>query len=292
MILVTGAKGSVGSVMAKYLAEQGENVVATDIIPGEVAGCIFEVCDLSKEEEVNALFAKYDFTAIVHLAAILYTVSNNEPDKGFKTNILGSYNLLKANQDKKAKFIYGSSIDIYGSVTGSKEEPVAEVTIPDPNNFYAISKMAPERMGDAMGETFGFTFITARIPVMLGEGQASPNSMWRERVFTSVKDGEHIDFANKEQYPAVPVSHVDDTVKSIYTLIQRDAKYSLYNLPCETMTMLELANAVHEANDKVTFRFGTKDKPNICPEYVDCSRFIQEFDYKLVPMAEQIKAQK
>lgn len=291
MILITGGNGSIGSELIKMFLKEGKQVVSVGRKAREVEGYIYEACDLGVSENVEALFKKYDFDLIIHLAAMLNTASNTNPAEAFEANILGTYHLLKMNIEKKAKFIYGSSINAYGLIPTDQDHWANEATPSVPNDFYSITKCTCERIGAYFAKTYGFEFVAARIPVIVGPGQGSKNSMWREQVFTSVQDSQPINMTFGQDTPPVPIAHVNDTVKPIYILCKENPKESLYNLPCEVTTMRALADAIHAVNPDVQINFGTKRPPS-SPDYVDCSRFMNEFNYKLIPLSEQIKAYK
>lgn len=291
MILITGGNGSIGSELIKMFLAEGKEVVSVGRKAREVEGYIYEACDLGVAENVENLFKKYDFDLIIHLAAMLNTASNTYPAEAFEANVLGTYHLLKMNIEKKAKFIYGSSINAYGYIPTDEDNWADESTASVPNDFYSITKCTCERMGAYFAKTYGFEFVAARIPIIVGPGQASPTSLWREKVFTSVRDGEPVDFLFGKDTPPSPIAHVQDTVKPIYILCNQKAQSNLYNLPCEVTTMGVLADAIHSVNPDVKVSFGTRRPPS-SPDYVCCKKFLEEFDYKLVPLADQIKAYK
>src|SRR5206468_681991 len=124
-ILITGANGEMGHGLIAALAEQAQvRIVALDLHAADesvrsrclrtVAG---DIADLSLLENLSAT---YDFDAIYHLAALLSTKSERQPRLANRVNVDGTLNLLELGvtqarqQDRAIKFVYPSSIAVYG----------------------------------------------------------------------------------------------------------------------------------------------------------------------------------
>ena len=77
------------------------------------------------------------FDTIIHLAAVLNTRSRQQPDEALHVNIGGSLTLLQlAAQFKVQKFIFGSSISVYGAKPFAEYGEVSEDEPAAPNTSY------------------------------------------------------------------------------------------------------------------------------------------------------------
>ena len=165
--LITGISGEVGTGLIKKLHSQNYKVVAADIKAPvkEVSKFIdkFYTCDISDKENVEKIFAEQKFDIIFHLASILSTGGEKNPELAAKVNIEGTLNLLEAatNQslkNKKAiKFIFPSSIAAYGMPSEevkAKSEKVKEQDFLNPITIYGISKLACENLGNYFSKNY------------------------------------------------------------------------------------------------------------------------------------------
>ncbi len=72
---------------------------------------------------LGRLVAEYEIRVIFHLASILSTKAEYNPETGHKVNVEGTLNLLRLGveqsqwQGQSVKFIYPSSIAVYGLPT-------------------------------------------------------------------------------------------------------------------------------------------------------------------------------
>jgi len=115
-VLVTGAAGFIGSHLLPKLLEAGYGVIALDRIlsySSEIQGKI-------KRAQVDIMditgAASESFDSLIHLAAIAAPrYAEKNPDEAFKTNVLGTYNVLKMAKDANAKkVIFASTAHVYG----------------------------------------------------------------------------------------------------------------------------------------------------------------------------------
>ena len=165
--LITGISGEVGHGLIKKLAAQKYKVVAADIRnpEEEIAGFIdnFYVCDVSDKTSVEKIFKRHDFDIVFHLASILSTGGEKNPELAAKVNIEGTLNLLEATTNKglknkkSIKFIFPSSIAAYGIDSlevKSKNKKVSEEQFLNPISIYGISKLACEHLGNYFSKNY------------------------------------------------------------------------------------------------------------------------------------------
>lgn len=142
--LVTGGTGFIGSQLIRRLINNGEDVHI--IVRKEARFWRIEdirhkvtchMSDLSDTDELRKIIEKIRPHVIYHLATYGAYPHQNEPDKIIKTNILGTWNLLKASShiDYELFVNTGSS-----SEYGFKKFPMKETDLLEPVSYYAVTK--------------------------------------------------------------------------------------------------------------------------------------------------------
>jgi len=142
IILITGISGEVGFGLAKKLVKLRKyKIVAIDIKKpeGEIFNLLdkFYTCDITDKVKLEEIFKKENVDAIFHLASILSTGGEKNPELATKVNVAGTLNLLEiANshcikKNKSIKFMFPSSIASHGT----------------PITIYGIGKLACENFG-------------------------------------------------------------------------------------------------------------------------------------------------
>ncbi|MEL7002376.1 MAG: NAD-dependent epimerase/dehydratase family protein [Bacteroidota bacterium] len=172
--LVTGGAGFIGSHVVDYLIEAGHEVIVLDDLSGgnksnihsEARLYIGSITDVSI---VNALFDKYQFTYVYHLAAYAAEgLSHFIRRFNYENNLIGSTNLINASINHKIKcFVFTSSIAVYGT----NKLPLNEIQVPNPEDPYGIAKYAVEMDLAIANRMFGLDSIIFRPHNVYGERQ-------------------------------------------------------------------------------------------------------------------------
>lgn len=161
-ILVTGGAGYIGSHTAKFLIENGYNVVVLDNLSLGKDGAIeqlehiaeknnskfkFYKVDLADTSSVGGILKDNKIDAVVHFAAYsLVGESVKDPMKYYINNTGKTAMLL--NEMIKAnvkKIVFSSTAATYGN---PDETPIKETTPQNPINPYGSSKLMIEKMMD------------------------------------------------------------------------------------------------------------------------------------------------
>lgn len=146
-VLVTGIAGFTGRYVAAELSGAGHQVVGL-AHPGSGHGLPdvpTHAVDLLDRPATRAAVTEAAADAVVHLAAITF-VAHDDADELYRTNIVGTRNLLEALDATGAPpgiVVLASSANVYGNTT---VEPITEDTPPAPANDYAVSKLAMEHL--------------------------------------------------------------------------------------------------------------------------------------------------
>jgi nucleoside-diphosphate-sugar epimerase len=293
MILVTGAGGFIGSQVCQWLSAHGESVVAVDQRFSEsldFRGAQKELGDLRNTDFLSGLFHKHSFDTIVHLAGLLNRASRQYPEEAMHVNIGCSLHLLQlAIQFNATKFIFGSSISVYGPKHYAEYGEVAESEPAAPNNVYGIAKRYVEIVGEQYQQEGKIQFIALRISMVLGPGAEYTASRWRSEIFEKLRISHDIQirlpFASNEILPLV---HVSDLAEMIKSLIEaKQTSHLIYNPPSENWRCSDLADHIRSLNHNIELVFDPSNNRGD-PEAINGTQFIEEFGSYAIPIKQRL----
>ncbi|SHE23497.1 GDP-mannose 4,6-dehydratase [methanotrophic endosymbiont of Bathymodiolus puteoserpentis (Logatchev)] len=141
--LITGLNGFTGQYLASELSDAGYAVYGTGAGTSNLPR-YFQVDLLDKQGLANVV-REVQPSVVVHLAAIAF-IGHGTADDFYQVNLIGTRNLLEAltlHEKGLDAVLLASSANIYGNST---EGILAENTLPNPANDYAVSKLAMEYM--------------------------------------------------------------------------------------------------------------------------------------------------
>lgn len=155
-ILVTGGAGYVGSVLLRYLLDEGYSVKCLDCLSfgGESLLGIwghpnfeFANCDITDFDAVSSIIDSDDYFAVIHLAGIVGDPAcKREPDLARRVNWDASVHLLEKSIEKKIqRFIFASTCSNYGKMS-DPDGYVNEDSALAPVSLYAELKVKFEKM--------------------------------------------------------------------------------------------------------------------------------------------------
>jgi nucleoside-diphosphate-sugar epimerase len=291
MILVTGASGFIGKHVCLALAAHNHKIIAVDRDMADGLTCEFVQGDLSRSDFLLELFQAYSFDTIVHLASLLNMMSRKWPLEAMRVNVGASLDLLNLAVERPGRrFIYGSSISVYGSKPYQRFGGVTELEPASPEDVYGVSKRYVEIVGTDHHQR-ALQFAALRIASVVGAGAVKTSSRWRSEIFEALASGHpteiHIPYRAGE---VVPLIHVEEVANVIRTLVEAERMaYTLYNTPCETWSYADLLNEATSLNKDIRVVFGQSEITGI-PQVINAQRFIEEFGYLPVPLKERLAA--
>jgi len=188
-ILITGGAGFIGSHVVRLFVNKYPDYKIVNLDKLTYAGnlenlrdienmdnYIFEKGDIVDEGYVNALFAKYNFDGVIHLAAESHVDrSITNPMEFIMTNVVGTANLLNVaknlwKENESGKLFYHVSTDeVYGSLgdTGL----FLETTSYDPQSPYSSSKASSDHLVRSYGNTYGMPYVISNCSNNYGPNQ-------------------------------------------------------------------------------------------------------------------------
>ena len=145
-ILVTGGGGFIGSCVCSHMIEKGYEVHTIDNLSTGYKENIPQKVKFIQGDCSDAIITKKldaDYQAILHIAGQSSgEISFDSPEIDLKSNTLSTLNLLNfAKQIKCKKFIYASTMSVYGDVEDRK---INEEDLTKPLSMYAVGKLASE----------------------------------------------------------------------------------------------------------------------------------------------------
>jgi UDP-glucose 4-epimerase len=165
-VLVFGGAGYIGSHTVRALIAQNINVVVADnLIYGHkeaiAQNAALEVVDLADREGLKALFAAYQFDAVIHFAAYAYVgESVQDPAKYYRNNVTGTLNLLDAMLEANVKnIVFSSTCATYGE---PRYTPIDENHPQNPINPYGAGKLMIERVFADYERAYDLRWIALR----------------------------------------------------------------------------------------------------------------------------------
>jgi nucleoside-diphosphate-sugar epimerase len=169
-ILVTGGTGFVGSFLAPRLAALGHDVVVAGRTPPSArSGLRFvPVGEQGPDTDWRAALAGVE--VVLHLAGKAHAPSGTPTARAdiHAINVLGTEALARQAAGQVRRFIYLSSIKVYGDEAASV--PLRADTPLRPTDAYGESKARAEDALRALSASGGFELACIRPPLMVGPG--------------------------------------------------------------------------------------------------------------------------
>lgn len=142
-ILVTGGRGFIGTNLTRELRSRGHEVWTSDILQGDDPQHF--KADVGVYQQMDAIFRQHKFDFVYHLAAE-YGRWNGEDhyENLWRTNVIGTKNMLRLQEQHRFRTIFFSSAEVYGDYDQLMSEDVMDRVPIKQMNDYAISKWAGE----------------------------------------------------------------------------------------------------------------------------------------------------
>ena len=256
---IIGGSGFVGSHIAEYLANKGHDIIVYDINePRETSRLKFIKKDITKDNLSE--LEENDF--LIHTAIIQIPLINENPELGYKVNILGLQRVLEiVKKSEKIKgIILTSTWHVYGErIKGEIREDYGyhPDKVDERAKLYAYTKIGQEILMRTFSKLAPEKeFIILRIGTVLGRGM--PEKTAASIFIRNALSGKPITPYKHSMYRPMFYVSIDDICKVVDRIISfaiggKKLKYKIFNVfyP-EPITILQLAELVKEAVIKIT----------------------------------------
>ena len=169
-ILITGANGFIGQKVSKFFAEKKINVYGI----GRIKPNSLQTKKINFKKNIKGQinpknlkkFSKINFSLIIHCAG---KVIGLEPNDDFQRNVLTTQFICNfaSNQKIKPKFIFLSTLAVYGN---SKSSKLTENTPINPISNYALNKLLCEKILKFYNQKNNKSVCILRIGSVFGPG--------------------------------------------------------------------------------------------------------------------------
>ena len=275
VVLVTGANGEIGRTLLQRMHTDGRyRVVTVDLtpLPEKYRGFCLETYagNIMDRYLLDQIAAHHEIEVVFHLAALLSTRGERDPELAHQVNVEGTLHLLRMAQNQSARlgravrFVFPSSIAVYGMPSVAEKKKAGRVREQDwnvPITMYGCNKLYCEHLGRYFTENFRQLGAMAAVARLDFRSLRFPGLISAETAPT----GGTSDFgpemlhaaAQKQPYKCfvgpdakIPFMAMPDAVTALVHLLEADrAKLSktVYNVTAFTETAGQIAERVRQA---------------------------------------------
>ncbi len=292
-ILVTGSVGQIGSELTLALRQRfgAENVVATGrkTPPSDALknSGPFYFIDVAKRETLEEVVRKHNIDTIVHMAAILSAVGEQNPMRCWDVNINGTLVVLEcAREHEMARVIIPSSIAAFGPETPRDRTP--NDTILKPRTMYGVTKVAGELLGDYYFRKYGLDVRGLRYPGIISHETLPGGGTTDYAVaiyYEAVKQQRYSCFVREDT--RLPMMYMPDCIKSTIDLAEADLgklkHHCDFNVGAMSFSVGELAASIRKHVPEFTCSYEPDFRQQIAdswPMSLDDSAAREEWGWK------------
>jgi len=272
VVLVTGANGEIGRSLLQTLARDGSyDAVTIDLTPlpesmrplvtASYAGNIMD------RYLLDQLAAHHEVDMVFHLAALLSTRGERDPELAHQVNVEGTLNLLRMAQNQSSRlgrpvrFLFPSSIAVYGLPNLEEKKRAGRVREEQwnvPITMYGCNKLYCENLGRyftfharQMGALSGVArmdFRSLRFPGLISADTVpagGTSDFGPEMIHAAAKGTPYTCFVGPEA--RIPFMAMPDAVRALMELARADrARLStcIYNIAAFSPSAEEIAARV------------------------------------------------
>ncbi len=283
-IFITGANGEVGHGLIQKLKVHDikTKIIAVyhnvlDPVLSKNTDVVIKA-DVTDKKLISEIFNKYKITTIFHLAAILSTGGEKNPELAHDVNIGGTYNLLSiankfATEEKRViKFIFPSTIAVYGLpdlIVKAQNPKVKEGEFLNPITMYGINKLYCENLGTYFSSYYkllsadyfrGVDFRCVRFPGLISADTiptGGTSDYAPEMLHSAAQGKDYACFVRSDS--TIHFMAMPDAINALLTITdvpKNKLKRSVYNISGFSASAKEIGEVInkHFPKAKITYK--------------------------------------
>ena len=226
-ILVTGGLGVVGSHLVRILRGRGHEVWIADLPHHHDSQYIR--CDVGSFRQVERAFERAEFEYVFHLAAEFGRWNGEDYyDTLWRSNAIGTKNLIRMQERLGFRMIFSSSSEVYGDYEGVMVEDVMDKIEIKQLNDYAITKWVSEMQIMNSAGMHNTESVRIRLFNTYGEGEyyspyRSVNCLFTYRALHGIPYTVYLDHHRTSSY-------ITDTAETIANIADNFIPGEVYNI--------------------------------------------------------------
>ena len=275
VVLVTGANGEIGRTLLQRLHTDGRyRVVTVDLtpLPEKYRGFCLETYagNIMDRYLLDQIAAHHEIEVVFHLAALLSTRGERDPELAHQVNVEGTLHLLRVAQNQSARlgravrFVFPSSIAVYGMPSLEEKKKAGRVREQDwnvPITMYGCNKLYCEHLGryftqnfrqlSALATAARLDFRSLRFPGLISAETVptgGTSDFGPEMLHAAAQNQPYKCFVGPDAQ--IPFMAMPDAVSSLVSLLEADrAKLTdtVYNVSAFSESAGQIAERVRKA---------------------------------------------
>jgi nucleoside-diphosphate-sugar epimerase len=282
-ILVTGGYGCIGAETTKWLLRNSDAsvVICSRTVSDERTERIFHDVDrkrlttvgldVTDQKGLEDLLVDRQVTRVVHLAALQTPDCNAHRRLGLEINVGGTLNVIEAMKAcglPLERFIFASSIAVYGPRAAYPPGRVPMLAEPNPVNVYGVWKLAGEHLAKIFWQETAIPTLSIRPGVLYGPGRdagltSTPTTAMKQLALGRAYE---IPFRSRQDYLFAP----DVGAAFGAAAVEPFNGYGVFALPSTTLSTVEIVDSMRRASAELglgnnfQITIGKEDVPFIC----------------------------
>lgn len=306
-ILVTGARGQIGSELTRALRERHapDSVVGFDLkTPGASNGQgptrPFVKGDVRNRDLLVDTVATYDIDTVYHLASLLSATGERQPDRAWDVNLGGLKNVLDLARTHDLAVFWPSSIAVFGPSTPKQNTP--QQTVLDPATMYGVTKRSGELLCRYYHRRYDVDVRSLRYPGLISHTTPPGGGTTDYAVdmfYAAVQDQTYTCFVRPDT--CLPMMYMPDALRATLALMDADADAltvrDSYNVAAMSFRADELEARIQRRIPSFSCTYAPDDRQEIAdawPSTIDDTTARADWDwspaYDLASMTDSMLA--
>jgi dTDP-glucose 4,6-dehydratase len=292
-ILVTGGLGTIGAGLIKELRSRGHHIVSCDLhhqsdevgfsLSTDVELPLYARCDVGEFRQIERVFERLGPFDYVYHCAAEFGRWNGEDfyETLWRTNAIGTKNIIRLQERLKFRLIHFSSSEVYGDYPGLMVETVMDEYEIKQLNDYAMTKWVNEMQVRNSASQYATETVVVRLFNTYGPGEYySPyRSVNCRFLYCALKGLPWTVFRGHSRTS----TYLADTVRTLANISERFKPGETYNIGGDALhTIADLSDVVLKVTKADPSLVRHQDSEILTTKFkrVDTSKSVRDLDHK------------